>query len=236
MSIESRQKDFAKLLVKHFWDVSKHDWDWPIPTGMKKFKGWPENLDTENYELVAVGPDYITWKVGGDWQEQALVSLEKRVGSNTLWWRGFDYHKEQTAKENRAALEKIKQLGEIEKLDEDALVMPPKEAFDALRADGDHINHIGSSLLVSSVIYDGWWISPSGQSYGPFNVTHVQYAMQHPDLFGLDQEIQDVFQQEYIPDTDDCKGDFDPTRYLLDKGWISIRDWGGGHGLYIQSH
>jgi hypothetical protein len=68
--------DFIKKIYPIFYNPEKGKCDLCWRSKFKSIKGWPEKLDTENLEIVSIGPDYITYWAGGDWQEGATVNLQ----------------------------------------------------------------------------------------------------------------------------------------------------------------
>jgi hypothetical protein len=107
-SSDEDKKKFARLLYKQFFIDDK----WRFSGNeVAKLDGWPERLDIENFEVYAVGDDFVCFSAGGDWQYTALCSITKAWSKNSLKITPFDYHKEMETADIQAALERLRIIG-----------------------------------------------------------------------------------------------------------------------------
>jgi hypothetical protein len=101
-SSDDDKKKFARLLYRQFY----RDGEWRFNGNeIAKIDGWPKRLDIENFEIRAVGSDYVCFEAGGDWQQMTLCSVKKAFNKNTLRIVPFDYYSEMNAVDIAAGLE-----------------------------------------------------------------------------------------------------------------------------------
>ena len=95
--------DFAKAVYDAFYDPEREQLDFygKRLSYKKKWEGWPEHLDMENFDLVGFGSDHLTFQSGGDWQEGASVSLYLKKGK--LCWVPFDAYTKRSRIEIKCA-------------------------------------------------------------------------------------------------------------------------------------
>jgi hypothetical protein len=93
---------FAKAVYNAFYDSEKRilDFNGRRYRCKTKWKGWPDGLDMENFELVQVGKDFLVFESGGDWQEMIPVALCLGRDSHGLVWSPFDSY----VRDNRAKI------------------------------------------------------------------------------------------------------------------------------------
>ena len=82
---------FAKAIYDAFYDAEKQTLDFQGRRFKyaKAWKGWPDGLDLENFEIVGISSEEIVFESGGDWQEMIPVSLCLNK-SNKLSWKPFE--------------------------------------------------------------------------------------------------------------------------------------------------
>jgi hypothetical protein len=150
--IESIKFDpaFAKAVYKAFYDPKLQKLDLYNRSKYKrKFDGWPDGLDMENFEVVSVRGDSIVFVSGGDWQEMIPVSLCLKKDSNKLIWRPFDGYIEDSKDHIKFGLIDLVDLAQKE-FNEDCQIAGPMM--------GDLPQNVGSTL---SLGYKNGRILPS---------------------------------------------------------------------------
>jgi hypothetical protein len=103
--------DFIKQVYPLFYDSEKGQCNLCWRAKFKSLKGWPEGLDTENLEIVSIGPDYITYWAGGDWQDGAVVNLQFD-GNGKLKFVPFEAYSKQSSPEIRNAIADFNEQGQ----------------------------------------------------------------------------------------------------------------------------
>jgi hypothetical protein len=102
--------DFLKKVYDIFYDPEKDKCNLCHRTKFKSIKGWPDGLDTENLELVSIGPDHITYWAGGDWQEGATVNLKLDLNGK-LKFIPFEYFPKKSSVEIKNAIADFNEQG-----------------------------------------------------------------------------------------------------------------------------
>ena len=83
-------QEFAKAIYDTFYDFEKEKLDFFGKRNycIKKYKGWPDGLDAENFEVDAIYSNSIIFVSGRDWQEMIPVKLVLLNGK--LYWTPYD--------------------------------------------------------------------------------------------------------------------------------------------------
>ena len=93
--------EFVKAIYDNFYDSENDNLKF---RKIKKYKGWPEDLSDENFELVSIGSDSITFVSCGDWQEAIPVKLQYKKDKNNFVWIPFEAYTKGSPEENELAL------------------------------------------------------------------------------------------------------------------------------------
>jgi hypothetical protein len=116
---------FAKAVYKAFYDSDSQELAFYKKRFKyrKKFYGWPDSLDMENFEVASVSGDHIVFVSGGDWQEMAPVTLLLKQDSNNLIWRPFDSYVKDGNTKIKLGLQDL--INYVQSLDEDCQIAGP---------------------------------------------------------------------------------------------------------------
>lgn len=72
---EPMDKNFLKELKDKEWIYVYYEKDNDIRLITKNIKGWPKNLDTENFEIESITPTSISGYACGDWQDATTFNI-----------------------------------------------------------------------------------------------------------------------------------------------------------------
>jgi hypothetical protein len=129
---------FAKAIYNICYDPDKEDIYLNKCSGFaRKLKGWPDGLNTENFEVVSVGSESITFVSGGDWQEMVPVKLQLIRDTTKLEWFPFDSYTRQSDIEIKSACKDLIKCVEGQ-MNEDCQIAGPMM--------GDIPQNMGSTL------------------------------------------------------------------------------------------
>jgi hypothetical protein len=94
---------FAKAIYDAFYDPEKEELDFYGKRFKykKKWEGWPDGLDMENFEIDSLGSEHIVFVSGGDWQEMVPVAL--RLYKGKLIWCPFESYTKKSNVEIKCA-------------------------------------------------------------------------------------------------------------------------------------